>query len=520
MESKALLDLCRKHGIDVKNQLSTLTPEQRDAIVALVRKGSGATVPQPVVPTVLPPRNVPNLTSARPPVITSRPVARQPEAVHPDDRAAGGRRSCPGDTDSCRIHRPADRSDRRRPGTADARTHLRAARRADRPSSADRIAGDGQGRREAPPERAPAPSGAAHRRRTGCAADAGTVVRPAACRPARRFGLPLFRRPAAARRCATWGGNAAASGRTGRAPTRRPRPQPHSRRGPCRSRAWRLPRRRAAAAQDAQAAGEGQGTAAGLRPAAKIAEIPPELLNREGPARTFEEIQRAINQPAAAGRPASSGAPASPRRSSTMRRAATRRRAAPAAPRPGRVVGSDARHNQRNIRQAERKSKAENDIRSGRVGLLTDDDAARPRQEAEEEGPRPDPAAQGQGADRGADHRALALRGHRQAQGRRCSCKLMSHGAASTITINSSLEPDLAETMALEVGCELEIKRPADAEEAAAWPRPRSRTTPKTSCRGRRSSPSWATSITARPRCWTRSARATWPPPRPAASRR
>ncbi len=39
MESKALLDLCRKHGLDVKNQLSTLTPEQRDAIVALVRKG-------------------------------------------------------------------------------------------------------------------------------------------------------------------------------------------------------------------------------------------------------------------------------------------------------------------------------------------------------------------------------------------------------------------------------------------------------------------------------------------------
>ncbi len=39
MESKVLLDLCRKHGLDVKNQFSTLTPEQRDAIVALVRKG-------------------------------------------------------------------------------------------------------------------------------------------------------------------------------------------------------------------------------------------------------------------------------------------------------------------------------------------------------------------------------------------------------------------------------------------------------------------------------------------------
>jgi len=31
MESKDLLDMCRQAGIDVKNQLSSLTPEQRDA---------------------------------------------------------------------------------------------------------------------------------------------------------------------------------------------------------------------------------------------------------------------------------------------------------------------------------------------------------------------------------------------------------------------------------------------------------------------------------------------------------
>ncbi len=38
MESKDLLTLCRQNGIDVKNQLSTIEPEVRDAVVQLVQK--------------------------------------------------------------------------------------------------------------------------------------------------------------------------------------------------------------------------------------------------------------------------------------------------------------------------------------------------------------------------------------------------------------------------------------------------------------------------------------------------
>ena len=41
MESKALLALCQEHGIDVKNQLSTLEPDQRDAVEQLVKRGGG-----------------------------------------------------------------------------------------------------------------------------------------------------------------------------------------------------------------------------------------------------------------------------------------------------------------------------------------------------------------------------------------------------------------------------------------------------------------------------------------------
>ncbi len=42
VESKDLVDMCRQAGIDIKNQLSSLDPDQRDAVVLLVKKGSGS----------------------------------------------------------------------------------------------------------------------------------------------------------------------------------------------------------------------------------------------------------------------------------------------------------------------------------------------------------------------------------------------------------------------------------------------------------------------------------------------
>ena len=90
MESKELLDLCRQHGLDVKNQLSTLNPEQRDAIITLVRnKGAAAATAQkaPVIPPVLQPKSVPNLTGQRPAVLPSRPqIKRKPEIAAPPQR--------------------------------------------------------------------------------------------------------------------------------------------------------------------------------------------------------------------------------------------------------------------------------------------------------------------------------------------------------------------------------------------------------------------------------------------------
>ncbi len=41
MESKDLMVLCRRHGIELKNQLSNVTPEQRDQIIDVVKRGPG-----------------------------------------------------------------------------------------------------------------------------------------------------------------------------------------------------------------------------------------------------------------------------------------------------------------------------------------------------------------------------------------------------------------------------------------------------------------------------------------------
>src|SRR5207245_11713725 len=77
VESKDLLDMCRQAGIDVKNQLSSLDPEQRDAVVEMVRRGGGVAVaeaPKPASPMLHPPTApVRVLPQARPPGVPARP---------------------------------------------------------------------------------------------------------------------------------------------------------------------------------------------------------------------------------------------------------------------------------------------------------------------------------------------------------------------------------------------------------------------------------------------------------------
>jgi translation initiation factor IF-2 len=97
IESKELLEMCQKAGFDVKNQLSSLDPDQRDAIEALVKQGGGggvAIAPPPKVataPLVAPEKKMkvldarPRTPPARtppppPPVVTAPPPAPTPAA--------------------------------------------------------------------------------------------------------------------------------------------------------------------------------------------------------------------------------------------------------------------------------------------------------------------------------------------------------------------------------------------------------------------------------------------------------
>jgi translation initiation factor IF-2 len=89
VDTKDLLEMCRTAGMDVKNQLSSLDPEQRDQIELRVKKGGNAVAvleapPPPQVKVAPPPelgRPIRNLDQRRPPV-RREPSAPLPTQTH------------------------------------------------------------------------------------------------------------------------------------------------------------------------------------------------------------------------------------------------------------------------------------------------------------------------------------------------------------------------------------------------------------------------------------------------------
>jgi len=89
IESKDLLDLCRQAGYDVKNQLSSLDPDQRDNLEQIIKRGAkGPTAASPAAPPkptgpVLPVtgKTIPNLSGKPRPAV--QPPQKAPPAVAP-----------------------------------------------------------------------------------------------------------------------------------------------------------------------------------------------------------------------------------------------------------------------------------------------------------------------------------------------------------------------------------------------------------------------------------------------------
>src|SRR5262245_10189764 len=70
MESKDLLDMCRHAGIDVKNQLSSLDPDQRLMIEQMVKRGGSAAVATASRPSA----GTPHVAPQRVPTLSNRPL--------------------------------------------------------------------------------------------------------------------------------------------------------------------------------------------------------------------------------------------------------------------------------------------------------------------------------------------------------------------------------------------------------------------------------------------------------------
>jgi translation initiation factor IF-2 len=404
MESKVLLDLCRQHGIDIKNQLSNIEPEQRDQIVALVKRGSGgAAAPATTAPPSLPPAKVRILDVPR---RSNEPPARR----QPEPEAAPAKPAAPtAPAAAAAPERPADLATApEAPGSATPRPpEVPAAKAPDAPA-------------------APRP------------AQPPTAAPPASMPPQRPGGAPPGVRNLNAPR-------------PGAGASRRDRPIPR----PAQTGNFKIapppplkPQRPADAPKPAPPVGP-----------RKISEIPKELQNSDKPI-TIENI---LNK-----------TPAKPTGTTFVpvediedeEGGDNKKRPGGGTKRPGLVVGRDARHKERNARQAKRKETMDGPLKGDRLtALITGDEttrgtrlkARRPKHKA---GPQPRKG-------KVPITLPITVRSLSEAIGVKSGellFKLMSHGLPANTTINTTLDPDVAETVALEQGCELDVKRGADVE--------------------------------------------------------
>src|SRR5438445_849021 len=84
VDTKELLELCKQAGLDVKNQLSSIDPDQKDMIEQLVKKGAhkaAAPTAKASAGGVLPDVNKPIRN------LDTRPARREPETPRPGAKA-------------------------------------------------------------------------------------------------------------------------------------------------------------------------------------------------------------------------------------------------------------------------------------------------------------------------------------------------------------------------------------------------------------------------------------------------
>jgi translation initiation factor IF-2 len=438
MESKDLLDMCRQAGMDVKNQLSSLDPEQQDAIVLLVKKGSkGAAVsgaPAAVAPL---PTDLSNK------VRNLAPVRRAPTA-QPEIPSAPTAQDLPSPV----IPAPSAPQVEPPPGLAPVAAQAAPGSVAELPrqaepprvvetvvASPDLAAG---GRSPAgKPAQVPPPVAAA-----------GTVVGKVPDVAASKvLSLPAGKVPSLGQ---------------ARPPEAAPRPtRPDVGSGTA-------PRPR----QPRQI----RPNIVGRPGLAQMPQLKKQMLPKKPEEKTQQPVQKPIAPLPAALQGKSNLSP------QDLRDAAKLIGVTPIVPppdiedddeqkgkqRPGGVPGRDQRHLKRSERQKQRKERAEADIRSGKIVALADDDdqprKSRPEKlikKMKQPGTRPR-------VGNVPIEMPITVRTLSAAVGKPVGdllFRLRDQGGAATLNINSVVDPDVAEIIAHDVGCTLDIKKPLDAEE-------------------------------------------------------
>ncbi|MGH7170252.1 MAG: hypothetical protein ACRELG_08260, partial [Gemmataceae bacterium] len=429
MESKDLVALCRQNSIDVKSQLSSIEPEERDRIVELVRKRASE-AHRPAAPLSPVDRRIPILEKAktpptlRPPKTTPEPTA-QPGATAPisppetpvlppstiaatksGERAAEMPIVPP-------VPAPAAEKQATPPVAgkpADTRT----------PPRTEKISPPTRTGETSPPARIETP--------------------PTSPEPLRTPTVPNVSEP----RVRDLHGRSGGAGPR-RTLDRRPSPRPVG--GPA---ALPAPRVKTAPSQEKKTA-----TPSG---ATKLADIPSNLPRGEGPV-NIKDITLALAPPAGKATVAvpedvdleeEDGAD----QKKTHRRSPT-------------VVGREERHQSRNARQMARKKGMESPgLKRGGVGLLEEENEKhRRRRPGLRPIKRPEPTLPRKGKVPIAA--PITVRALSEAIGVRSNdliSKLMNDHKL-LVTINGLLNAGIAETVALDYGCELDVKKQADAEE-------------------------------------------------------
>ena len=564
IETKDLMTLCHQHGIDAKNQLSTIEPEVREQIVLLVKKGgsqaaSTATAPPPPIAPPQQQRVIKNL-EGRPRPPASRPDAGKQTAPAPQPGTTTGTDeapvaipptpttapapvlgtlqppTAPVDSPDATLPVPAPRQEQApvpspAPTVAPARPAVPAAVTTPAPAAAPRVpVNTGPPRPPVPAAPITTPAAAAAfapmekqvipAEQTQAAAAHVPAPAPAPKQPeppvrapeqtapprqaetTRPVGQPAPRpvetrqpvRPSAAQPPAPeqprtppthaarpmrnlGGGPRPSSGPQGgqsgqggqgsdqRRPPRPTRPGGNIRVAEPPQQPNRQPQKSGPAADQKKGP---QPAGGGIR---KIGEITPEMMaafqGRETPPspKELEEVKaRQDREARAPAKPATPGAPvvAPP----TTEEEEDDDRKGGARHRPGVVPGRGDRHKDRAERAKTRKTPGEETRGSGKKLTVDMDDHQRHRKNRRDHKVK----LPGTVARKGKTPISLPItvRSLSEALGRKWGdvlFKLLAQGAAPTTTINSNVEPEMAELVAIEYGAELEIKRGVDREQ-------------------------------------------------------